>query len=127
VGSRTDDTLSEVDQIRGDLEAKLTELGTRLPPMARWGKRAVTGVGGGVVLFVLTRMRVKMKQNAGARKAPAAGGAPITVRGGISTPAALGVAAVWAGVRIFEATQRAQGQARGPAIVREFPAGRRAT
>ena len=107
MGSRTGETLNEIDEIRGGLEAKLTELQRRLPPAVQWGRRALGGVGGGVVLFALKRYVLSSKKSKKKDKAAAkTRESVVVVKGGVSAPAALGVAAIWAAIRVFEAKQR---------------------
>ncbi len=122
MGSRTASTVKEIEDIREGLEAKIVELGKRLPPAVQWGRRAIAGVGGGVVLFALNRMRARAKTKPKSGRVPAA--PPITVNAGIGLPAALAVAAVWAGVRLYEAKQRAASAPGERAVVRSLPAER---
>lgn len=125
MGSSTREKLNEVDELRAGLEAKIIELGTRLPPAVRWTKRAVAGVGGGVTLFVIGRVARRVKprkarKDTGAVKASAAA-APVVVRGGIGAPALIGAAAIWAAVRFYELKQTSQ--RRGPAAVTDIKRG----
>ena len=125
MGTRTDSTVKEIEEIREGLEAKIVELGKRLPPAVRWGRRAIAGVGGGVLLFALNRMRARVKAKPKTERAPS--GPPITVNAGMGLPAALAVAAVWAGVRLYEAKQRAASVPGERAVVRSLPAERGAS
>ena len=117
--------MKEIEEIREGLEAKILELGKRLPPAVQWGRRAAAGVGGGVLLFALNTMRARRKAKPKTKAAAAV--APVTVNAGIGLPAALVVAAVWAGVRLYEAKQRAASAPRERAVVRPLPTERGAS
>lgn len=110
MGSRATQTLTEIEQIRGDLEAKITELGTRLPPAVRMSKRVLAGVGGGGALFVLSRIAgrvarrtpARAKRRTSARAKAGTPEAPIVVKTSFGGPAIVGAAAIWAAVRVYE-------------------------
>ncbi|MFA5891610.1 MAG: hypothetical protein WDA27_11775 [Actinomycetota bacterium] len=126
MGSRTSDTLREIESIRAGLDAKLTELEGRLPPTAKFGKQAVgilAGTGGGALLFALRRSS-KKRRSRGSAVAPSV---TVKVFSGAAAPAALGVAAIWAAVRLYEMRTRSQGNGVSrPAVVRSLPSERRA-
>ncbi|HEX9775914.1 MAG TPA: hypothetical protein VGB83_10095 [Actinomycetota bacterium] len=98
--------IAETEAVRAGLEDKLSELGRRIGPAKRRGMRIASGLAGGLTLLAagMVRARLRSKRAKPAKKttAAASGAPPIVVRGGISTPAALGVAAIWAAVRIVE-------------------------
>jgi hypothetical protein len=105
------------------LDAKLTELERRLPPAAMWGKRALGiatgGAGSGLALLALRRMRSRARRRKARTEVPPT---PVTVKvfsSGAIVPAALGVAAIWAGVKIYEAKMRASGERRPRPVVAE--------
>ena len=110
MGSKTADTLKDIETLRARLDGTLSELEKRLPPAAAMAKRAAAiaagGVGSTVVLFIVRRLRKRGSKAEPESQKPYS----VTVKSGISVPAALGVAAVWAGVRIFEARQRSRVQ-----------------
>lgn len=129
MGSRTSETLSEIARIRERLDGNLVELEQRLPPLARKGRAAVRilggGVGGGVLLFAARRLASHSKRKAA--RAPEPPAQPqVIVRGGVGSLAALGAAAIWAGVRIYEARLRAQERGGATAELRAIPGERRA-
>ena len=128
MGSRTSDTLREIEAIRSGLDAKLTELERRLPPVAKFGKQTagiLAGTGGGALLFA---MRRSAKRRKGRDKVAAiAPSVTVKVFSGAAAPAALGVAAIWAAVRLYE--MRSKSESNGgsrPAVVRSLPSERRA-
>jgi len=123
MGSSARDKLTEVDELRAGLEAKLFELGTRLPPAVRWTKRALGGVGGGVALFAIGRVarRARTRPPSKRNEAKRAAAPPVVVRGGIGAPALIGAAAIWAAVRVYELRQGVQ--RRTPAVVKEIKRG----
>lgn len=128
MGSRTTETLTEIDQIRARLEGTLRQLEGRMPPVAQIGKRALAlsggTVGGGLALAVLK----KVVSRKGKRKASRAQAeAPVvSVKPAVSFPAALAVAAIWAGVRIYEAKQRANAGEQPKATLSVLPGKQRA-
>jgi len=127
MGSRTSETLSEIEAIRHRLGANLTELEVRLPPLVRKGKNVVRWVGGGVgsgVALFAARKLVSAARRAPKKKAAAAAiaAAPtVVVRSAIGLPAALAVAAIWAGVRIYEIRARAEGSEGARGALRPLP------
>ncbi|HEX9711959.1 MAG TPA: hypothetical protein VGB52_05310 [Actinomycetota bacterium] len=128
MGARTSDTLKEIEQIRARLDVRFAELERRLPPIARRGRQAVRllggGVGAGVALFVARRIAGRTRRTTKRRAEGQVTPPAIVVHSGIGAPAAIAVAAVWAGVRIYEA-RRAPGAAAGADVV-PLPGRRRA-
>jgi hypothetical protein len=124
MGSKTTDTLKEIETLRARLDGTLGELEKRLPPAAAMAKRAAAiaagGVGSSVILLVVRRLRKRGSKAEAESQKPIS----VTVKSGVSVPAALGVAAVWAGVRIYEARQRGREQegAGSSARLRSIPA-----
>lgn len=126
MGSRTTETLTEIDQIRARLEGTLRQLEGRMPPIAQLGKRALAlsggTVGGGIALAVLKKVvsrKSKPKRNHSV--APV-----VSIKPAISFPAAVAVAAIWAGVKIFEAKQRAAAGDQPKATLSVLPGKQRA-
>lgn len=67
MGQSAAQTVKEIEDIRGRLEADLRELQARLPAPATWAKRLVGaavggGIGGSALLFLLRRARRKRKR-----------------------------------------------------------------
>jgi len=128
MGARATAKLKEIEDLRSSLRSAVGELEGRIPPVARLGRKALiamagTGAGGGA-LWLAGRRRSKRK-----RKAPAAAPATSVVvnvlpRGAV--PVALGIAAVWAGLRVWDAVQRhnAADERPRPAVVHPMPEGR---
>jgi hypothetical protein len=127
VGSRSADTLKEIESLRSGIEGKLGELEKRIP-LAGFGRRAAAVVAGGsaggtALAFLMRRVRGGRR-----RKAPkeAAQTPSVTVNvfpKGASWIAALGVA-VWGGARLYEAYMRSRAGASDqirPAVVRPMP------
>lgn len=126
MGSRTSETMTEIEQIRARLDGTLKQLEGRMPPVARIGKAAVAIAGGtvgtGVVLGIAKRaLRRKPAKRRSSSDVPI-----VTVRAGISAPAALTVAAVFAGIRIWEARQRAAAEPVSPPKLSILPTEKRA-
>lgn len=117
MGPRTTDTLKEIEQIRARLDVRFAELERRLPPIAQRSRQAVRllggGVGTGIVLFAARRIAGRARRKGGTRKASGEAAPAIVVRSGIGAPAAFAVAAVWAGVRIYESRTRSTPSAGG--------------
>jgi hypothetical protein len=129
MGSRSDDTLKDIERLRASLDDKLGELEQRIP-LAGLGRRgaamlASSGVIGTAAAFVWRRMRSRSGKR---RAAPAQ--QPVVVNvvpKGATFVAALGVA-VWAGVKLYDiytrTTASSAGQAR-PAVVKPIEGDRR--
>jgi hypothetical protein len=125
MGSKSDQTLKEIEALRSGLDRKLNELQHRLPPVAQIGRKAVAialggGAGGTALWVVARRLRGKGKQKRAEAATPSVS---VKVLPAGAVPAAVAIAAVWAGVRIFEARMRA-GRRRAsekPAVVRPLP------
>jgi hypothetical protein len=127
VGSRSADTLKEIEALRSGIERKLGDLESRIP-LAGFGRRAAAIVAGGsaggtALAFLMRRVRSGRR-----RKAPkeAAQTPSVTVNvfpKGASWIAALGVA-VWGGARLYEAYTRSRSSSSDqvrPAVVRPMP------
>lgn len=120
MGTGPADKLREIEQLRGQLDAKVAELERRLPPVAELGKRAVGlavggGAGGGVLWLAAKRLRKKKKSSGGS--APVM---PTVVVHGLPkgmVPIVVGAVAVWAAVRLYELKQRQSAGGRTPAAV----------
>jgi len=132
MGSRSDDTLKDIEKLRASLDAKLGELEKRVP-LAGLGRKGVamlagSGVAGTVATFAWRRLRSGSKKSK--RAQPAAQAAPVVVNvvpKGATFVATLGVA-VWAGVKIFEIYNRMNGNAAErakPAVVTPIESERR--
>lgn len=126
MGSRTDQTLKEIETIRSRMRGRVEELESRLPAVAQYGRRALAatigaGAGGSVLWTVLKKRRAK---------APAAPvPAPLVVNvfpKGTMAVAALAVAA-WAGIRVYELARASRERRTGPAVVTKLPEGRQRT
>ncbi|MEX0873521.1 MAG: hypothetical protein WD646_15785 [Actinomycetota bacterium] len=128
MGSRADDKLKEIEELRDGLGRKLEAIEQRFP-MAGLGKKVaglVAGgsVGGSALAFLFRRARRNRKR---AKPAAAMPTAPVTVNvipKGAAWVAAAGVAA-WAGARLYESIKRSRGDAAGdgfrPAVVKPMP------
>lgn len=112
MGSRADDTLKEIEQIRASIDGKLGELEKRFP-LAGLGRKGVamlagSGVVGTVAAFGWRRLRSGSKSS---RRSKGASTAPPVVVNvapkGTTVVVTLGIA-VWAGVRLYETYTRVQ-------------------
>jgi hypothetical protein len=132
MGSRSDDTLKDIEKLRASLDEKLGELERRIP-LAGLGRKGVamlasSGLVGTVAAFGWRRLRSKSR---GKRSAPAAQ-APVVVNvvpKGTTFVATLAVAA-WAGVKIYEVYERINADRRErqrPAVVKPIAEGDRRT
>lgn len=125
MGSKSAATLKEIESLRSGLDAKLDELERRMPPVAKIGKAAAAialggGASGTAFWFVARRLRSKKKTDETPTRVA------VTVFPPSVVPAAIGIAAVWAGVRLFEAKLRSESREAVPsAVVRAMDAGRR--
>jgi hypothetical protein len=125
VGSRTDDKLKEIDELRSSIERKLGEIEQRFP-IAGFGRKAAlalagSGVGATALGFAFRRVR-KRKPRKGAETAPASVVVNVFPKGA-TLVAAAGIAVI-AGVRLYEALQRSRSkdaESFQPAIVRPMP------
>ncbi len=131
MGSRADDKLKEIEELRASLGNKLEAIEQKFP-IAGWGKKiagiaAGSSVGGSALAFAFRRSRRgrKNKKQRGAPVMPQA--APVTVNvipKGAAWIAAAGVAA-WAGAKLYESIKRSRNGAAGdgfrPAVVRPMP------
>lgn len=138
MGSRTDDKLKEIEQLRASLGAKLTEIENRFP-VAGMGKKVAAAVAGSSVAgtalsFGLRRLRGgrrKDKRRRG-KDQPAVAPAVVTVNvlpKGAAWIAAAGFAG-WAGLKVYESVKRSRnGESAGfkPAVVTTMPEGGRQT
>jgi hypothetical protein len=126
MGSRSDDTLKDIEKLRASLDEKLGELERRIP-LAGLGRKGVavlagSGAAGSVLAFAWRRLRSGSK-----RKAKALPAAPPVVVNvipkGVTFVAALGVI-VWAGAKLYETYERINTTASDrprPAVVRPMP------
>lgn len=126
MGSRADDKLKEIEQLRASIDGKLGELEKRFPiaALGRKGAAMLAGSGalGTVAAFAWRRMRGKSrsaKRDKGTATAP-----PVVVNvapKGTTFVVTVGIA-VWAGVRLYEAMARrsdaSSDRARRPAVVK---------
>lgn len=112
----------EIGAIRADLDAKLTELERRLPPIVAAGKKiaiALAGGTGGTLLLLVLRKARGFSRARRERRPAAAPGVSVQVLPPGTIPAAIGVAAIWAGVRLYEARLRsAHGEQTGRGSLR---------
>lgn len=128
MGSGTDQTLKEIEAIRGRLRGRVEELEGRLPAVVQLARRsaaATIGAGaGGGVLWVLVKRRL-----GGAKPAPVSSApAPLVVNvfpKGTMAVAALAVAA-YAGIKLYELTRSSGGRDRR-AVVTKLPESRQRT
>ena len=129
MGSRSADTLKDIEKLRASLDEKLGELERRIP-LAGLGRRGVamlasSGLVGTVAAVGWRRLRSRSK----GKRAPAAQ-APVVVNvvpKGTTFVATLAVA-VWAGVKIYETYTRMSGEGSGrfrPAVVKPMSEGDR--
>jgi hypothetical protein len=125
MGSRSDDTLKEIENLRASLDEKLGELERRFP-IAGLGRKgaallASSGLVGTVAAFGWRRMRSRSKS--GRKRGAPAAQAPVVVNvvpKGTTFVATLAVAA-WAGVKIYEVYERINADRRErqrPAVVK---------
>ena len=131
MGSRSDDTLKDIEQLRASLDSKLGELEKRIP-LAGLGRKGVamlagSGAAGTLLTFAWRRLRSSSKKKS-KRSEPVAQ-APVVVNvvpKGATFVATVGVA-VWAGVKIFEIYNRMNGgtEPTKPAVVTPIESERR--
>jgi hypothetical protein len=132
MGSRSDDTLKDIERLRASLDAKLGELEKRIP-LAGFGRKGVamlagSGAAGTLLTFAWRRLRSGSKKRSKGAAAPAQ--APVVVNvvpRSATFVATLGVAA-WAGVKMFEIYSRMNGNAAKtskPAVVTPIESDRR--
>lgn len=127
MGSRTDDKLKEIDELRAGLSKKLGELEQRFP-LAGFGKKAALAIVGSsvsapVLAFGMRRLR------GGGKKKRAAGQAtvqPVVVNvfpKSLTLVAVVGVAA-WAGTKVYDTylkTKKSSDETFKPAVVTSMP------
>jgi hypothetical protein len=114
VGSRADDKLKEIEQLRASLGSKLEEIENRFP-VAGMGKKvaaalAGSSVAGSVLAFGFRRVRgggkAKRTKRRGKHEAPVAPVVTVNVfPKGAAWLAAAGLAG-WAGVKVYDALKR---------------------
>jgi hypothetical protein len=135
VGSRADDKLKEIEQLRASLGGKLDEIEQRFP-LAGMGKKvaaalAGSSVAGTALAFGFRRIRGGKKKTRRRRKGkdqPAYAPASVTVNvfpKGAAWLAAAGLAG-WAGVKVYEAVKRSRnsdGREFRPAVVKPLASG----
>jgi hypothetical protein len=128
MGSRADDKLKEIEQLRASIDGKLGELEKRFPiaALGRKGAAMLAGSGalGTVAAFAWRRMRGKSRSAKRDKGKGAATAPPVVVNvapKGTTFVVTLGIA-VWAGVRLYEAMGRrsdaSSDRARRPAVVK---------
>lgn len=99
----------EIAEIRSGLDAKLTALEGRLPPLVSTAKKvgvALAGGGAGTVLLFVVRRARAFSRRRRERPGQQAAGVAVQVLPPGTVPVALAVAAIWAGVRLYEAQLR---------------------
>ena len=128
MGSRTDDKLKEIDELRDGLSKKLGELEQRIP-LAGFGKKAALAIVGSsatapVLAWGMRRLRGGGKKKKAAKQATTV--QPVTVNvfpKSLTLVAVVGIAA-WAGTRVYETflktKQSSDDAASRPAVVREM-------
>lgn len=133
MGSRADDKLKEIEQLRASLGSKLEEMERRFP-IAGMGKKLGAALAGSSVAstalaFGFKRMRGNRKSTKKAKKrgkdqVAAIAPANVTVNvlpKGAAYVAAAGFAA-WAGLKVYDAIKRKSGEASfRPAVVSRLP------
>jgi hypothetical protein len=110
VGSRTDDKLKEIDELRDGLSRKLGELEGRFP-LAGLGKKVALGLVGSSVAtpvlgFGLRRLRGGKKKSKKEKEAPVV--QPVVVSAfpkSLTLVAVVGIAA-WAGTKVYDTYMR---------------------
>jgi hypothetical protein len=134
MGSRSDDTLRDIERLRASLDEKLGELEKRIP-LAGLGRKGVamlagSGAAGTVLTFAWRRLRSGSKKQKKSKGAAAPAQAPVVVNvvpRSATFVATLGVAA-WAGVKMFEIYSHMNGKSAErskPAVVTPIEADRR--
>ncbi len=132
MGSRADDKLKEIEQLRASLGGKLEEMERRFP-LAGMGKKVGAALAGSSVAstalaFGLKRMRGNRKAKKVKKRkdqAPAYAPASVTVNvlpKGAAYIAAAGFAA-WAGLKVYDVIKgkSAEGGSFRPAVVSRLP------
>jgi hypothetical protein len=127
VGSRTDDKLKEIDELRDGLSQKLTEFEQRFP-LAGFGKKAALALVGSSVSAPALAWGMRRLRGGGRKKRKAAGAVaqPVTVNvfpKSLTLVAVVGIAA-WAGTRVYETylkTKRSSDGSFRPAVVTPMP------
>jgi len=131
MGSRADDKLKEIEELRASLGNKLEAIEQKFP-ITGMGKKvagivAGSSVGGSALAFALRRARKGRRGRKKQKGAPALPTAPVTVNvipKGAAWIAAAGVAA-WAGAKLYESIKRARNGAADdgfrPAVVKPMP------
>ena len=128
MGSRTSQTLKEIEEIRTRLDGRLVELERRLPPIVQSGRKlAALAAGGatgtGALLLIAKRMRSKRKrERTDDDRVVAAPSVTVKVLPAGTVPVALAGIVVWAGVRIGEAILKRPSRPTGGEVVRPMRA-----
>jgi hypothetical protein len=113
MGSRSDDTLKEIEKLRASLDGKLGELEKRFP-IASLGRKgaamlAGSGVLGTLAAFGWRRLRGRSRSEKRGKGASSVPSVVVNVAPkGTTFAITLGVA-VWAGVRLYETYSRLHG------------------
>jgi|SRR5581483_11237631 len=135
MGSRSDDTLKDIEKLRTSLDEKLGELESRIP-LAGLGRKGVamlagSGAAGTVLTFAWRRLRSgskKTKKGRGAAAPQQAAPVVVNVVPRSATFVATLAVAAWAGVKMFEIYSRMNGKSEAsskPAVVTPIEADRR--
>ncbi|HVL33946.1 MAG TPA: hypothetical protein VM600_10250, partial [Actinomycetota bacterium] len=110
MGSRSSETLKEIDVIRARLDATLSELEKRAPQFANLGKRAAALAGGGAgssaLMLAMKVLRSRAKKAKTVKHVAQV--APVTVKviPGGAIVGAVAVAAIWGAVKVIEARMK---------------------
>lgn len=131
MGTRSTDTLNEIEQVRSRLDRNVAELERRLPPAAQLARRAAGialggGVGGSALWFAVRKLRPKKSEP---ELEPEVRPVVVNLVPKGLVPVAVGAVAVWAGIRFYEMKLRAEREGTerpGPAVVRPMAEGPRA-
>ncbi len=125
MGSRTDDKLKEIDELRAGLSSKLGALEERFP-LAGFGKKAALAIVGSSVSAPALAWGMRRLRGGGRKKRAAeAVGQPVTVNvfpKSLTFVAVVGIAA-WAGTKVYDTylkTKASQDESFKPAVVRDL-------
>ena len=129
MGSRTDDKLKEIDELRAGLSQKFTELEQRFP-LAGFGKKAALALVGSSVSAPVLAFGMRRLRGGGKKKrAKDVAAQPVVVNvfpKSLTFVAVVGIAA-WAGTKVYDTylkTKTSQDGSFRPAVVTPMPEGR---